>query len=83
MLEVDEDALERLAVLVCERHHVDALNHSKVGLLDCIPNALAANVSKHVGDAERGLTRSKLRKIEGLRHNFYSVIMAQGSLSFL
>jgi len=78
VLEVNEHALEGLAVLACHLHHVNALNEAEVGLLHDVPDLLAAHVGEHVGDAEGRLIRLELRKIDGLRHNFFSVTMAQG-----
>ena len=80
MLEVNEHALEVLAVLACHLHHVNALNEAEVGLLHDVPDLMAAHVGEHVGDAEGRLIGLELRKIDGLRHNFFSVTMAQGEL---
>jgi len=83
VLEVNEDALKALAILACHLDHVDALDEAEVGLLHSFPHLLPAHIGEDEGDADGRLHVRELRKIEGLRHNFFSVITAQGSLSFL
>jgi len=80
VLEVNEDALKALAILAGHLDHVDALDETEVGLLDVLPHLLPAHIVEDEGDADGRLHVRKLRKIEGLRHNFFSVIMAQGEI---
>jgi hypothetical protein len=56
-LEVDEDAVEGLAVIVLAGNHVDLLELTKAEAVEDGPDTRLADVREHPRDADTGLTR--------------------------